>query len=106
MLIWLITVGEPLPTDGSEERLLRAGMLAKFLENVKALAETKKPSYNTDLLRQDMQFVLKKFCLTQVEFDKILNAPPKQATEYPNHYFLFRKLRHYKNIFRHIATSA
>lgn len=31
MRIWLVTVGEPLPTDGSNERLLRAGILASFL---------------------------------------------------------------------------
>ena len=30
MRIWLITVGEPLPTDGAE-RLLRAGILADML---------------------------------------------------------------------------
>jgi len=29
--IWLVTVGEPLPTDGSNERLLRTGILAGFL---------------------------------------------------------------------------
>ena len=31
MRIWLVTVGEPLPTDGSNERLLRTGILAGFL---------------------------------------------------------------------------
>lgn len=31
MRIWLITVGEPLPTDGSGERLLRTGILADLL---------------------------------------------------------------------------
>ena len=31
MEIWLITVGEPLPTDGPSERLLRVGILADLL---------------------------------------------------------------------------
>ena len=31
MRIWLITVGEPLPTDGPDERLLRTGILGETL---------------------------------------------------------------------------
>jgi glycosyltransferase involved in cell wall biosynthesis len=31
MRVWLITVGEPLPLDGSSERLLRTGILAELL---------------------------------------------------------------------------
>src|SRR5512141_468341 len=31
MRIWLITVGEPLPIDGNNDRLLRAGILANNL---------------------------------------------------------------------------
>jgi glycosyltransferase involved in cell wall biosynthesis len=31
MRIWLITIGEPLPTDGPDERLLRTGILAGML---------------------------------------------------------------------------
>ncbi len=33
MNIWLITIGEPLPTDGSNERLLRTGILADYLNH-------------------------------------------------------------------------
>ena len=29
--IWLVTIGEPLPTDGPEVRLLRTGMVARHL---------------------------------------------------------------------------
>ena len=32
MNIWLITVGEPLPTDGENQRLYRTGILAELLE--------------------------------------------------------------------------
>lgn len=31
MYVWLVTVGEPLPTDGADDRLLRAGILANML---------------------------------------------------------------------------
>src|SRR5262249_41360937 len=31
MRIWLVTIGEPLPTDGNGDRLLRAGMLREIL---------------------------------------------------------------------------
>lgn len=71
-----------------------------------ALAEMEKPIYPEGLLREDMQFVIKKFGITQAKFDKILHAPLKRHTDYPSHYFLFHRMRKYKNIFRRIATSA
>jgi len=33
MKIWLVTIGEPLPIDGDNQRLQRAGMMAKVLAN-------------------------------------------------------------------------
>ena len=30
MRIWLITIGEPLPIDGTNDRLHRSGMLANL----------------------------------------------------------------------------
>jgi len=33
MRIWLVTIGEPLPTDGPDERLFRTGILAEQLSN-------------------------------------------------------------------------
>jgi len=40
-----------------------------------ALAELEKPLYNPDDLRSDMEYVLKKFALSQAEFDKIMQLP-------------------------------
>ena len=71
-----------------------------------ALREMEKPIYPPDLLREDMQFVMKKFGVNKEQFDTILQAPNRKASEYPSHYFLFHTLRRYKNIFRKIATSA
>ncbi|GAI08595.1 unnamed protein product, partial [marine sediment metagenome] len=31
MRIWLITIGEPLPSDNNNDRLYRTGILAKLL---------------------------------------------------------------------------
>jgi N-acetyl sugar amidotransferase len=70
-----------------------------------ALAELEKPIYDPVLLRQDRDFVIKKFGLTEAEFEAILHAPPKLSTDYPSHYFLFHKMRRYKNMFRAIATK-
>lgn len=70
-----------------------------------ALQEMKEPHYPENLLKQDIQFVLKKFNLTAKEFELIIKAPPKKATDYPSNYFLFETLKKYKNIFRKLATS-
>lgn len=70
-----------------------------------ALAEMEKPSYDADLLRQDLDFVTKKFGLSMQEFNAILDASPRKATDYPSHYFLFHRMQRYKNIFRRIATT-
>lgn len=71
-----------------------------------ALAEMEKPPYpDEELLRQDMNYALKKLCLTHAEFDAFIAAPAKQATDYPSHDLLFRRLERYKNAFRRIATT-
>lgn len=70
-----------------------------------ALAKMETSVYEEALLRQDLQFVLKKFKLSAAEFEAIVTAPPKTARDYPNHHFLFHRLRRWKNVFRRIATS-
>ena len=71
-----------------------------------ALEEIEKPVYPPELLRQDMQFVMKKLELDQAQFDAILGAPLRQASQYPSNHFLFHEMGRYKNVFRHIATAA
>jgi N-acetyl sugar amidotransferase len=70
-----------------------------------ALAELEEPIYEAGLLRQDMEFVIKKFGMTEQEFKSILRMPLKLPTDYPSNYFFFHKLQRYKNIFRAIATK-
>lgn len=81
--------------------LICAGQMSRD----QAVAALEAPVYDEDLLRQDRQFVLKKFGLTAEEFDRLLKQPPKEARDYPSNYFLFSTLGPVKNLFRAIATS-
>ena len=65
-----------------------------------ALEEMKKDTYPADLLAQDTEYVMKKLDMTPEEFDKILKAPAKHYTDYPNDekrlkliYKIYNKLR-------------
>ena len=75
------------------------------MTRAEALSQMEKSVYDEALLRQDLQFVLKKFKLTQDEFDAIIKAPPREARDFPSHHFLFHRLKRWKNVFRKIATS-
>ncbi len=100
--------GYYLPTKfGFDKRKahLSALICSAQMTREQALQEIKKPIYDPVLLKQDMLFVLKKFNLTQEEFNAILKAPLKQARDYPSNYLLFENLKKYRNIFRKIATS-
>ena len=52
-----------------------------------ALTEILKPSYSDkDMEQQDKEFVLKKFGLSEKEFEDIMNAPTKLFKDYPNNF--------------------
>jgi N-acetyl sugar amidotransferase len=76
------------------------------IDRIDALEKIKLPSYSSALLKNDMDFILKKFGLNKDQFETIMNTPKREAKEYPSNYFLFHKLHKYKNIFRKIATTA
>ena len=71
-----------------------------------ALAALEQPIYDPALLTQDRQFVLKKFGLSEAQFQALMAEPPRRHEEYPNHVFLFDTLPGFKNAFRRIATRA
>lgn len=56
---------------------------SKQLTREEAIIELSKPIYDSDLLRQDYDFVVKKLGLTTVEFEKIMSLPPKAHAAYP-----------------------
>jgi len=49
-----------------------------------ALEELKEEPYDLRLVREDIQYVCRKFGLSQDEFDAIMNSPVKGLKDYPN----------------------
>ena len=71
-----------------------------------ALTALEQPIYDPKLLKEDRQFVLKKFGLSEAQFQAIMEDPPKAHSAYPNHLFWFETLSGLKNTFRAFATRA
>jgi N-acetyl sugar amidotransferase len=67
--------------------LIRSGQIARE----KALEEMAAPTYPEDMQRDDREYVIKKFGLTEQEFDGIMAAPVKSYRDYPNYYNLASK---------------
>jgi len=55
------------------------------------LEELKREPYPADMQREDRAYAVKKFGLTDAEFERILRAPPKTFWDYPSY---ARSLRH------------
>lgn len=70
-----------------------------------ALEKMLEPTYPEALMKEDRLFVVKKFGLSENEFDSIVNAKPCAHSEYPGHYFLLGRMVRLKNLFRRVATS-
>ena len=54
-----------------------------------ALEELKGDPYPVDLQREDREFVVKKFGLTDAEFQAIMDLPPKRFWDYPSYLRIF-----------------
>jgi N-acetyl sugar amidotransferase len=70
-----------------------------------ALRELKTSPYPEQLQQEDREYVIKKFSLSEAEFDAIMAAPPKRFGDYPSYTngMLYQTLR---NIFRrHFAAT-
>lgn len=50
-----------------------------------ALEELKMPPCDAKMMAEDKQFVVKKFGMTELEFDKIMNEPPRAHMDYPSY---------------------
>lgn len=100
--------GYYLPTKfGFDKRLahLSSAICSELITREEALEIMKEPVYPENMLREDRDFVLKKFGLTEEEFERIMSEPAARHTDYKSNYFLFHRLQRFKNIFRAIATS-
>ncbi|MEO0896465.1 MAG: N-acetyl sugar amidotransferase [Bacteroidota bacterium] len=83
--------------------LINSGQINKEM----ALLELEKPIYDPDLLRVDMDFVLKKFELTKEEFEEIMARPSQPHTAYASyetahykyHEQFFNAIRPIRNLF-------
>jgi N-acetyl sugar amidotransferase len=56
---------------------------SKQITREEALAELEKPIYDPQLFQSDYDFVLKKLCLTKIEFEEIMCSPPRAHSDYP-----------------------
>lgn len=75
-------------------------ILSGQMSREQALEEIQKPGYDAKLLRQDKEFVIKKFVLTEESFENLMKLPPKRYEDYPNHYKWVRFLKIIVNFLR------
>jgi len=69
------------------------------MSRAEALEEMKKPPYpSIDLLESDKRLFISKLELTECEFDKIMESPVKQHSDYPSYYKYYLMLRPYWRI--------
>lgn len=64
-----------------------------------ALNEMKKETYSSDKLKEDKEYLIKKFGISEQEFEDIMNQPPKTFLDYPTNYTNFEYLKKIRNIF-------
>lgn len=70
-----------------------------------ALAEMEKEAYPADMMADDKQYVIKKFGLSQKQFDEIMALPIRKHTDFPNNMFFYKKLGFIKDLARKRAKT-
>ena len=60
-----------------------------------ALVEIQKPAYPPEKVKEDTEYVIKKFGITDEEYNNILHDKIKNYTDYPSHYKLHRVFRNF-----------
>ena len=58
-----------------------------------ALEALKEDPYPADLQRADYEYTLKKFGLTQDDFEELMDLPVRNFTHYPNNYALMQRAK-------------
>ncbi len=69
-----------------------------------ALEEMKQELYSPDKLKDDEEYIIKKFGLKEGEFKEIMASPIKSYKDYPNDHFLFNKLDFIARFAKKLAT--
>lgn len=78
---------------GIDKRLAHLSTLicAGQITREKALEEMQQEPYPAELFHKDREFFVRKFHLTEAEFDSIMTAPPRRHEEFPSHAFIFQQ---------------
>lgn len=79
---------------------LSALILSGEILRGKAIEELKQPIYPIDQVDEDREYVIKKFNISETEFDEIMKTTPKSFMDYNNNYDLHEKLRSLLNTLR------
>jgi len=66
---------------------------SKQMTRDQALEEIKKPPYEEELLRQDKEYVLKKFGFSEVQFNDLMITPIRKHTEFASYINIYHKFR-------------
>ena len=74
------------------------------IKRPEALAELERPPYSPDRLKEDREYVIKKFGLTEKEFEDIMKLPIKRHQDYPNNDFWYKRLSYFFRKARRFAT--
>jgi len=69
-----------------------------------ALEEMQHDIYPSEEMQKDKEAVIKKYGLTEEEFEKIMSEPVKTFRDYPNNNFLFEKLNFFVKLAKKMAT--
>jgi N-acetyl sugar amidotransferase len=67
-------------------------ILSGQITRTEALAEINKEIYPIEKLREDKEFIIKKFNLSETDFDDIINAKPQSHYDYPSYDYYHKKL--------------
>ncbi len=93
---------------GIDKRLAHLSTLicAGQITREEALKELESDPYPPELFKKDQEFVIKKFGLSQQDFEDLMKAPPRKHTEFPCNQFIFQQNRFgLKEIAKRIASK-
>jgi N-acetyl sugar amidotransferase len=76
--------------------LIHAGQLSRE----EAITELQKPAADYQILEQDKEFVIKKFEMTNRDFEDIMALPLKSFRDYPNNFKLINRIKKFVNYLR------
>ena len=81
-------------------------IMSKQISRSEALHELSKHPYpNQELLKEDIEFFIKKFNFTKLEFETIMNSKSKEPSEFKSYEGIFKKLKTLVSIIKEYAKK-